>query len=493
MPQTNGHLINRVEEDSIAEDLGLQPGDRVLLIDGQPVRDIFDFRLRQLSNLLVLTILQGDSTVEFEIEKDAEEELGLEFENPLLEDCSQCHNHCVFCFIDQLPRGLRPSLYFKDDDLRMSFLSGNYATLTNILDEELDRLIAYRFSPMNISVHTTDERLRMRMMRHPASGNILARLQRIAAAGLDINCQMVLCPGLNDGQALENSLAELTAIGQAVRSIALVPVGLTRFRQENGLFKLNAFTPDDAAEVLRSVDLWQTRLLAQRGTRLVYAADEFYLKAGRPIPDVTHYEDFPQLENGVGMAALMLAALDQATGLAGQAQSSGDESPSDWMASREPIWSFYPHPAQPAQSDDVRPANDAVGDDDRRPSVLLATGVAAAALLQPYAGRLSAIFSVRLQIKAIDNTFFGETITVAGLLTGQDLIRQLADDSFRPDCLILPSCMLKAEEPVFLDDLTVQDVAACLNLPVYVGKADGPGLLGLLAWIASGQGGNDHE
>lgn len=492
MPQATGHLISRIEEDSIADDLGLQPGDRVLLIDSQPVRDIFDFRLRQLSGKLVLTVLQGDSTVEYEIEKDDEEELGLEFENPLLEDCSQCHNHCVFCFIDQLPRGLRPSLYFKDDDLRMSFLSGNYATLTNITDEELDRLITYRFSPMNISVHTTDEKLRLRMMRHPASGGILARLKRIAAAGLDINCQMVLCPGLNDGQALESSLADLTAIGPSLRSIALVPVGLTRFRKDNGLFKLNAFTPESAGQVLQTVEDWQSRMLDQRGTRLIYAADEFFLKAGCRIPATEHYEDFPQLENGVGMTALMLSALDHAIGRAGQADPDSDEGQIDPMAAWQPLWSFFPRSPRP-----VHPAitqkEDAACSDNRGPSVLLATGTAAAALMQPYADRLSAVYQVNLHIQAIVNTFFGETITVAGLLTGQDLIRQLADLSFRLDCLILPSCMLKADEPVFLDDLTVQDVAESLNLPVYVGAADGQGLLALLAWIASGQGGNDHE
>ena len=492
MPQATGHLISRVEVDSIAEDLGLQPGDRVLLIDDQPLRDIFDFRLRQLSSKLVLTVLQGESTVEYEIEKDDEEELGLEFENPLLEDCSQCHNHCVFCFIDQLPRGLRPSLYFKDDDLRMSFLSGNYATLTNISDVELDRLIAYRFSPMNISVHTTDEKLRLRMMRHPASGNILARLKRIAAAGLDINCQMVLCPGLNDGQALESSLDDLTAIGQSLRSIALVPVGLTRFRKDNGLFKLNAFTPESARQVLQTVEDWQSRMLEQRGTRLVYAADEFFLKAGRPIPPADYYEDFPQLENGVGMAALMLSALDRATGHAGLTNSDSDDSLLEPTSACEPLWSFLPRSPRPVQPDIAMKADETSGCDGK-PTVLLATGTAAAALLQPYAERLSLVFRVNLHILSIVNTFFGETITVAGLLTGQDLIRQLADLSFRPDCLILPSCMLKADEPVFLDDLTVQDVAESLNLPVHVGTADGQGLLGLLAWIASGQGGNDHE
>lgn len=490
MTHETGHLISRVEPDSIAEEIGLKAGDGVLLIDGRSIRDIFDFRLRQLSDQLILTVRQGEDLVEYDIEKDDDEELGLEFANPLLEDCGQCHNHCVFCFIDQLPQGLRASLYLKDDDLRLSFLTGNYATLTNISDDELDRLITYRFSPMNISVHTTDETLRKKMMRHPDAGCIMSRLRRIATAGLAINCQLVLCPGLNDGPELEKSLADLTGLGPSIRSIALVPVGLTRYRTDNGLFMLRACSPGEAAGVLQTVKNWQERMLALRGTRLIYAADEFYLKAGQSLPPPDQYDDFPQLENGVGMAALMLDALNHATSqLADNTPAVIDKQPAAPV--ERPLHAVAPR--QHEHDDHDPETKSTVRTGIRRPVVLLATGTAAAALLQPYAARLSARFSLDLHIQPVVNTFFGETITVAGLLTGQDLIRQLACLPFRADCLILPACMLKADETVFLDDLTVQDLADGLDLPVFVGAADGQGLLGLLAWIAAGQGGNDHE
>ena len=490
MTLETGHLISRVEPDSIAEELGLKAGDGVLLIDGRSIRDIFDFRLRQLSGQMILTVRQGEELVEYDIEKDEDEELGLVFVNPLLEDCGRCHNHCVFCFIDQLPQGLRPSLYIKDDDLRLSFLTGNYATLTNISEDELDRLITYRFSPMNISIHTTDEALRKKMMRHPDAGSIMSRLRRIAAAGLAINCQMVLCPGLNDGPELEKSLTDLADLGPSIHSIALVPVGLTRFRKENGLFMLRAYSPGEAAGVLQTVKDWQERMLALRGTRLLYAADEFYLKAGQPLPPADQYDDFPQLENGVGMAALMTDALNRATGqLADMTPAFTDKQPAAPI--ERPLHVAVPR--QHERADQGPDTKSAVRPKISRPVVLLATGTAAAALLQPFAARLSARFSLDLHIQPVVNAFFGETITVAGLLTAQDMIRQLAGLPFRPDCLIMPACMLKADETVFLDDLTVQDLADSLDLPVFVGAADGRGLLGLLAWIAAGQGGNDYE
>ncbi|MEA4888919.1 MAG: DUF512 domain-containing protein [Clostridiaceae bacterium] len=432
--------------------------------------DIFDFRLRQLSEHLVLTARKGNEWIEFEIEKDEDEPLGLEFEQPLLQDCTSCHNHCVFCFIDQLPAGLRPTLYFKDDDLRLSFLTGNYATLTNISDDELDRLIAYRFSPMNISVHTTHDQLRLKMMRHPQAGRIMDRLRRITEAGLSINAQLVLCPGINDGEELERTLTDLTGLGPPVQSIALVPVGITRYRQANGLYPLRPFTVAEAAAVIGAVEHWQRMMAGSRGTRLVYAADEFYLKAEKPLPDAGEYDDFPQLENGVGMAALTLRELEQGLERV-------DFEPEPAVYSVKPAEQY-----SPAQM-------------DADPLFLLATGTAAEPLLKPYEERLSAFCGHRVMIKAVLNVFFGETITVAGLLTGQDLLQQLQPiiESNAPVRLILPSCMLKADEPVFLDDMTLQELADRLKAPIDVCQAGGWSLLGLLAWMSPDKGGSTHE
>ena len=442
-----------------------------MLLDGKPVGDIFDYRLRQLSSQVLLTVRRDGDWIEYEIEKDEDEDLGLDFEQPLLQESSHCHNSCLFCFIDQLPPGMRPSLYFKDDDLRLSFLNGNYATLTNIADSELDRLIAYRFSPMNISVHTTDECLRVRLMRNPKAGPILASLRKIAAAGLAINCQLVLCPGINDGAELEKTLRDLVDLGPAVNSIALVPVGLTRFRRSKGLYPLKPFNAEEAGAVIRLVQRWQAGMLEERGARLIYAADELYLKSGLMLPPAEAYEDFPQLENGVGMAALLIDDLEN--GLAQAVQKP-----------EEPLFAVQPKTGPACGT---------------AKTVLIATGTAAAPLLQPYARRLADYCRLPVTVKAVVNAFFGETVTVAGLLTGQDLIRQL-----KPACiaaaegntavqLILPACLLKADEPVLLDDLTLQQVSDALEVPVLVCRTDGKSLLGLLAWLSPDKGRNNHE
>ena len=280
-----GQLIIAVEPGSIAADLGLCPGDRLLRLNGEPVKDVFAYRLQVLEEELLLEIRKADQTeIAFEIEKDADELLGLEFEDPLMDQSRHCHNRCLFCFIDQLPPGLRETLYFKDDDLRLSFLTGNYVTLTNLDDEELDRLIAYHLSPMNVSVHTTNPELRRFMMANPRSVKIMEQLRRIAAAGIEINCQIVLCPGLNDGCELERTLEDLETLGERLSSVAVVPVGLTKFREANGLPLLQAVDRTIARQVLEQTAYWQTRFQKRYGRRIFYAADEFYLRAEQAIP-----------------------------------------------------------------------------------------------------------------------------------------------------------------------------------------------------------------
>ncbi|NLW10474.1 MAG: DUF512 domain-containing protein, partial [Clostridiaceae bacterium] len=291
MSAKKGQIISQVKTGSLAQELDILPGDRLISIDGQPVLDIFDYQVRQLNEELLLLIEKADgSKIEYELEKDEDEDLGLVFDNPLLDDCTSCHNRCIFCFIDQLPAGMRKTLYFKDDDMRMSFLHGNYVTLTNLDDQELDRLISYRFSPMNISVHATDPVVRMRMMRNKHAGELYPRLQKLAAAGIALNCQLVLVPGVNDGVVLEQTLTDLAALGDNILSIAMVPVGVTRYREENRLFPVRVFSESEADAVVETVNKWQEHHLADKGRRTVYAGDEFYLRAGRDFPPADDYE-----------------------------------------------------------------------------------------------------------------------------------------------------------------------------------------------------------
>ncbi len=460
--------------------MNLQPGDRLMLLDGQPVYDVFDYELRAITENLLLTIQKSDGeTIEFDIEKDADEDLGLEFANPLLDDCTACQNHCIFCFIDQLPAGMRESLYFKDDDCRLSFLTGNYVTLTNLDDEGLQHLIACRLSPVNVSVHATDPALRTRLLRQKNAGRLLEQLRAITGAGLKVNAQIVLCPDVNDGVRLHETLSDLAALGPAIQSVAIVPVGLTRYREDNGLFKLRPLQAEDAIAALDEVAWWQSRMLAERQTRLVYAADEIYLKAGRELPPAHAYEDFPQLENGVGMASLLQLEMD--LGL--------DGTPNDRLL--EPLHTAWPRGREPQAARE--------GDRQTR-AVLLASGTAAEPLLKRYATRLTDWSGIRVRTSAVQNRFFGEQVTVAGLLTGQDLVEQLpqvlavlAATLPQPASagelrLILPDCLLKAGEDVLLDGYTVQRLADELGVVIHVCAAEAAGLLGVLGWLAAGNG-----
>ena len=455
MPRKKGQLIRGCQPGSIAEELDLAAGDRLIAIDGQPVRDVFDYRLRQLAEELIVRIEHPDgAVVDYEIEKDEDEDLGLEFEEALLDECTHCHNKCVFCFIDQLPKGMRKTLYFKDDDLRLTFLTGNYVTLTNITDQELDRLITYRFSPMNISVHTTDPELRVRMMKNPQSGQILPRLQRIAAAGIALNTQIVLCPGWNDQEALEKTLHDLAALRPSVQSIAIVPVGVTRFREENNLPPMRPFTAAECQAVLETVQRYQTRFLQEADSRILYASDEFYLRAGWPLPAADDYDDFPQLENGVGMASLFNATLES------------------YLEGHQAIAAKAPLHSEGGQF-----AVTAAG------RIWLVTGTLAGPILAQAARLLSKALDRPIETAAIVNRFLGETITVAGLLTGQDIIRQLKPLLAQGDQVLIPACMLKADSPVFLDDITLKALANELAVPVHAVRADAEGLISGLNWL----------
>lgn len=439
--------VSAVAPGSIAEELELLPGDILLSIDGEPVRDIFDYRTRILTERLTIEIRRADGEIlEADIEKDEEDDLGLSFTEPLLDACSSCHNGCVFCFIDQLPKGLRKSLYFKDDDLRMSFLTGNYVTLTNLSEDEFERILSYRLSPMNVSVHATDPEVRRRMMKNRFAGNIMDRLLRITESGIALNCQIVLCPGLNDGEVLEQTLLDLHTLNDNLRSIAVVPVGITRFRDENRLTELESYSRESSLRVLRQVRKWQKFFLSTRGERIFYAADEFYLRAECPIPSARAYEGFPQLENGVGM-----------------------------------IRDFRTEMKAGIRRRKRKILTESTKDSEKRPRVLVLTGIDAHAELNSFADELSVLYNINLDVRFVVNRFFGERITVTGLLTGGDLrdfvLRARAAGEPDPDCVFLSSCMLKADEDVFLDDMTLTDLQERIQIPIVVSPAAGGGLL----------------
>ena len=415
--------IRSVDPGSPADRAGIRPGEALLEIGGHRIVDVLDYKFYGYDPRLTLTLRGldgGERTIR--IRKEEGEDLGLNFETYLMDRARSCANQCVFCFVDQMPPGMRKTLYFKDDDARLSFLLGNYITLTNLSPREIQRIMDLRISPVNISVHATDPELRARMLRNPRAGECLDIMARFAGAGITMNCQVVACPGLNDGPALDRTLRELGALYPAVNSVAVVPVGVTRFRE--GLCPIEPYGPEQAAGVIDQVETFAAAFREAHGTSLAWCSDEFYLLSGRSLPEKDYYEEMTQLENGVGMLRLLLS---QAA-----------------YALEEPPEGGAPAPFS------------------------IATGVSAAPFLREIvdmAGKKCD--KIRGNVYPIRNRFFGETITVSGLVTGGDLIEQLRG---RPlgERLLLPSNMLRAGERVFLDDVTVEQVEEALGVPVQV-------------------------
>lgn len=421
---------------SLAYRHGLLPGDALRSINGEAVLDQVDYQYLIDTAHAALELERPNGEVyHADIHKAPEEPLGLTFDQDLMRHPKQCANDCVFCFVSQLPRGLRPSLYVKDDDWRLSLMTGNYITLTNLPEREIDRIIARHATPLYISVHTTDPALRVRMMHNKRAGNILPLLQRFAEAGLSFHCQIVSCPGLNDGPALDRTLAELSALAPHALSVAVVPVGLTRHRE--GLTPLHPYTPEAAMALLSQIHAWQEKLLPKLRTRFVFAADELYLKANLPVPPAEAYEDYPQIENGVGLVRQL---------------------EDGFRAARRLL-----------EPEDIRPGK-----------LLLATGQSATPILRNLV-REANLPGVTVDIQPITNHFFGETITVAGLVTGQDLITQLRGKD--ADALLLPAVMLRTGEDVFLDGTPLAEVSEALGLPVRMVGPEGIDLLDALCGI----------
>lgn len=422
-------IIRDIEVGSVAEKAGIKAGGSLISINGNEILDVLDFRFYQNDKRLILKILTDDKLKTYRIKKGEYDELGLVFDTYLMDKQRSCKNKCIFCFIDQLPKGMRESLYFKDDDSRLSFLFGNYITLTNITEHEVERIIKLHISPVNISVHTTNPELRCKMMKNRFAGDALKVLYRLADAGIDINCQLVLCPDYNDGDELRRSLADLTAL-PSVKSIAAVPVGLTAHRE--GLTELKPFNKETATDVINITEEFSNNTLNIYGKRRVFAADEFYLLAEKTIPDTKFYEDFLQLENGVGMWSLFL---NEAT---------------------EAIYENY---------------KDFELETERKISVV--TGEAAEPLIKNIIDIASEKWhNLYCNVYAAKNKFFGGHITVTGLVTGSDIINSLGGKNLGDELLISAS-MLRHEKDKFLDDLTIEDVEKALSVKIKVIENDG--------------------
>jgi putative radical SAM enzyme (TIGR03279 family) len=417
-----GNLITGVQSGSIADQLKIRPGDMLLSVNGKRIEDIFDYRFQISSESMTMDILKKNGEEwELEIENNYEDP-GLDFENGLMSEYRSCSNKCIFCFIDQMPKGMRDTLYFKDDDSRLSFLQGNYITLTNMKEKDIRRIIKYRLEPINISVHTTNPALRCRMLNNRFAGEKLSYIRELYEAGIKMNGQIVLCRDYNDGKELEKTFQDLMAFAPVMESISVVPVGITRFRE--GLTKLQPILKEDAAETVRLVERFQKEAFRRFGIHLFHASDEFYLLSGMPIPETDRYDGFPQLENGVGMIRL--------------------------------------------QRDEVRSQLKKTVPSDVRERIGIVTGELAYPDMKKICGQITRhIPAKKITVFPVKNDFFGERITVTGLLTGKDILNQLQGKDLG-DRLLLPSCMFRSGEEVLLDDMAKKDLEKALGIRISI-------------------------
>lgn len=434
MKKKREHIVSEVKAGSIAEEMEIEAGDKILAIDNTEIEDIFDYQfLVQDTYIEVLVEKPSGEQWLLEVDKEFDEDLGITFENGLMDDYRSCHNKCIFCFIDQMPKGMRDTLYFKDDDSRLSFLQGNYVTLTNMSEHDIDRICRYHLSPINISFQTMNPELRCRMLNNRFAGDALKKVDILNEAGIRMNGQIVLCKGINDGKELEFSINELMKYIPNLESVSVVPVGLSKFRE--GLFPLEPFEKEDAGEVISLIERYQRICMEKYGIHFIHASDEWYILADRELPEEERYDGYIQLENGVGMIRLMLNEFEDAL--------------------------------------NIRTSNGDLPDESVRKEVSLATGKLAYPYIKKMCGRMMKEFpNLKIHVYQITNNFFGERITVSGLLTGQDIRDQLIDKELG-DCLLLPQNVLRSGETVFLDDLTVTDLEKALQVPINIVKSSG--------------------
>ena len=421
--KNTNNVISKVYKDSIADELGIEVGDLLISINGEPIHDIIEYRFLLSDEYLEVEIQKQNREVYiYEIEKDYDDDLGIEFTNPIIDKAKSCRNKCVFCFIDQLPKGMRETLYFKDDDSRLSFLQGNFVTLTNMSEEDINNIIKYRISPINISVHTTNPELRKTMIKNKFAGNLYSIMERLAEAQIQMNCQIVLCPGYNDKEELERTVSDLTKLYPYVNSAAAVPVGITKHREH--LPNLEIFNEKTAGETIDQVDKLQKKYLKELGTRFIFLSDEFYIMAHRKLLDYDEYEGFIQFENGVGMISKFEREIK------------------DYLENL---------------SEDHK---------SKIKKVSIATGHSAYEFMCEMAKCImEKCPNVQIDVYKIINNFFGDTITVSGLVTATDIIDQLKDKNLG-ETLYIPRSMLKADEEIFLDNITLENLSDIMGLEV---------------------------
>ena len=427
--------VTEVEGGSLADRHGILPSDRLISINGHPIRDVLDYRFYLYERTVSLRLCRDGTELTVRIVKGEYDDIGLGFETPLMSEKQRCQNGCIFCFIDQNPKGMRPTVYFKDDDSRLSFLHGNYVTLTNMTEADIDRILAMRFSPVNISVHTTDPDLRVRMMKNKRAGEVLSYLDRLYEGGIRMCAQIVLCRGINDGEQLRRTMTDLSRYYPVMSSVSVIPAGLTAHRE--GLYPLEDFTPEEAAEVIDTVDTFAAHMKEAHGGRMFFVSDEMYLKARRPLPDASYYEEYEQLDNGVGL----LRSFEDGFRMG---------------------------------LEDLAPDGAAL---PLAREVSVATGEAAYPMMARLCRGLAEKYTnLQIHVYKISNHFFGESITVAGLLTGRDLREQLADRVLGEELLISRSALRDGED-VFLCDMTVRELSEALGAPVRAVECDGYALV----------------
>ena len=414
-------LVAHVAPDSIAKEIGLVPGDKILKVNDEAITDIIDLKFALADETVKILIEKKDGTTElYEIDKEYDEDLGIEWESAVWDGVRRCANRCVFCFVDQMPPKMRESLYVKDDDYRLSFLYGNFVTLTNLSTADLTRIKTLHLSPLYISVHTTNGVLREKMLNNKTDGKILLQVDKLRAFGTEMHFQIVLCPGINDGFELERTLRDLYSFCPQALSVAIVPVGLTSYRKD--LYPLKLFTKETAGDVIKNVQKWQEKCKRESGRTFVYIADEFYLAAGQPVPEANFYDGFPQLENGIGIVRSFI---------------------DEWQAGLSQDEKGYDSPKK----------------------IDIVCGVSAEKILAPLIANLS-IPNLKIRLVTVKNRFFGEHITVTGLLTGRDMLAALAAFEGERDGIIIPGHTLRKGEGVFLDNLTPADLEDQLAVPV---------------------------